>query len=108
LWAEVGVADLPADIAGAHTLQEIQQRLSMHAEVREIEYVERDLIITAEEQLSISGVHDLRAKIPFIKPKYFEPENELRIAFWLLFDGKKISIVDKPKIVELRPIDKII
>ncbi|MCY1461392.1 hypothetical protein D9M71_790480 [compost metagenome] len=89
-------------------MQEILQRLSLSVEVKEIDYNHRSVTISREEDLPASQISALKDSIAFIKPKMFEKESEIRIAFWLIFDNKKISIQNKPKIVGLRPIDKII
>lgn len=108
LWNEVRYADLPNDITSKFSVQEVHNRLAMTIETREIDYVSRSVLISKEEDLPISEIPRLRDGIAFIKPSSFQKENEVRIAFWLTFDNRKISIVNKPKIVGLRPMDKII
>ncbi|MNI53116.1 hypothetical protein D3C73_1079330 [compost metagenome] len=108
LWNEINLSDLPDYITSKFSMQEILQRLSLAVEVKEIDYNHRSVTISREEDLPVSQISALKDSIAFIKPKMFEKENEIRIAFWLIFDNKKISIQNKPKIVGLRPIDKII
>lgn len=108
LWSEVNLSDLPDHITSKFSMQEILQRLSLSVEVKEIDYNHRSVTISREEDLPASQISALKDSIAFIKPKMFEKESEIRIAFWLIFDNKKISIQNKPKIVGLRPIDKII
>ena len=108
LWSELTFQDLPADLTEKYSLQEIQQRLSLNVEIREVEYVDRFVLIKDPKEFTISDMEMLRDKVAFIKPVKFKDEQEVRIAFWLMFDGKKISIVDKPKSISLRPIDKLI
>lgn len=108
LWSELTFQDLPPDLTEKYSLQEIQQRLSLNVEIREVEYVDRFVLIKDPKEFTISDMEMLRDKVAFIKPVKFKDEQEVRIAFWLMFDGKKISIVDKPKSISLRPIDKLI
>ncbi|WP_152416360.1 hypothetical protein [Pseudomonas sp. PAMC 26793] len=108
LWSELTVRDLPDDLTGKYGLQEIQQRLGLFIETRDIEYVDRFVVIGGEEELQVSHVETLRDRVAFIKPEVFKDEQEVRIAYWLTFDGKKISIVDNPKYISLRPIDKLL
>lgn len=108
LWSELMVQDLPGDLTGKYSLQEIQKRLRLYVELKDIEYVDRFVVIGGEAELEASHIEALRDKVAFIKPEAFRGEQEIRIAFWLTFDGKKISIVDKPKYINLRAIDKFL
>lgn len=108
LWDSVVYSDLPEDITNNFSIQEIQKRLSLSYHVAEVKYGLRALTILKEEDLPVSELALVKAGVAFVKPKIFENEKEVRIAFWLLFDGKKISIKNKPKIVALRPVDKLI
>ena len=108
LWDDVSFEDLPGQIVGRFSLQDIQRRLSIGIEIGDVNYSSRSVVISSEEQLPIPDISRLRDSVAFIKPKLFAQEEEVRIAFWLLLDNKKISIVNKPKIVSLRAIDKII
>jgi len=108
LFSEITIADLPVEIIEKYSIHEIQRQLSLNVELREVEYGERSVLITSEEELPISEVSYLKDSITFLKPKIFEKEQEVRMAFWLMFGEQKISIINKPKIVSLRPIDKIL
>ena len=108
LWNNLSSADLPASIASSYSLHEILQRLTIAIDIRNVDYDMRTISIVKEEDLPASEISMIQERIAFIKPKIFESESEVRIAFWLVFDNKKISIVNNPKIIHLRPIDKII
>lgn len=108
LWSDLKCADLPDYIASQFSLQEIHQRLSLKIQVKEVEYIQRVLVIEKEEDLPVDQISLLRDRIPFMKPVKFAGENEVRIAFWLMFDDKKISIKNNNKILGLRAIDKLI
>ena len=108
LWEEITAADLPETITSKYSMQEIHRRISLEVECRQIEYGSRSINITKEEDLPVSEISRLRDNVAFMKPDAFEKENEMRIAFWLLFDNKKVSIVNRPKVVGLRPIDRLI
>lgn len=108
LWNDLRVEDLPEGLTSQFSLQEINQRLSISCEVEDVVYGDRSISVSSEEELPVSEIARLRDNIAFMKPKVFENENEVRLAIWLCFDNKKISIRDKPKIIPLRPIDKII
>lgn len=106
--SEVNAADIPPYLLNKYSLQEIQQGLSIDLEICEVTYSDREILINSEADLPIQQLRNIRESIPFIKPKIFEPENEVRFAFWLMFRNEKISIVNKPKIVSLRTIDKML
>lgn len=108
LFNDLTYQDLPADLTNRYSVQEIQQRLGMHFDVKDIEYVDRFVLVGREEDLQVSEIESLRNRVAFIKPVKFKEEQEVRIAFWLTFDNKKISIVDKPKFINLRPVDKLL
>ncbi len=108
LWSEISYSDLPEYLTNKFSMQEISQRLSLSVDVKEIDYGHRSVTILKEEDFPVSQILAIRDSIAFIKPKMFVKESEIRIAFWLLFDGKKISIQNKPKIINLRPIDKVL
>ncbi|HHP1029511.1 hypothetical protein ACQJ1L_05715 [Klebsiella quasipneumoniae subsp. similipneumoniae] len=108
LFDSLTFADLPTYIKSQYGLKEISHRLSLRTEIREIEYNERSRKIEKEEDLPISLIHEIRDGLAFVKPKSFENEQEVRIAFWLYFDNQKISIENNTKILKLRPIDSII
>ena len=106
IWNEIKHTDLPLDLLNKYSIQEIQQGLGIATEVRPVTYGNRAILIQSEKDLPVEAILQLRADVPFTKPKGFESENELRFAFFLTFRDKKISIANKPKIVTLRPIDK--
>lgn len=108
LFDSLTVSDLPDYIQERYGIKEIMQRLSLKTEIREIDYNVRSRLINKEEDISIPEIYEIKDSVAFMKPKSFEPEQEVRIAFWLCFDNQKISIVNKPKILNLRPIDSII
>lgn len=108
LWQSITADDLPADLLKNHSLQEIQKDLQLSFDARDVEYVERVQSIRSEADFPVEKLRELKGKIPYLKPKSFADENEFRFAFFLTFRGKRISIVDRPKILELRPIDKFI
>lgn len=107
LFDDLTYQDLPADLTNRYSMQEIQQRLGIFFEVKEIEYVDRFVVVGREEDLQVSDIESLRDRVAFIKPIKFKEEQEVRLAFWLTFDKKKISIVDRHKIINLRPVDKL-
>lgn len=106
LWNEIGYADLPESITSIFSVQEVHRKLSIDVEIKQIEYGSRSISITSEAELPVSEISKLKDNVAFIKPEAFKEENEIRIAFWLKFDGEKISIVNRPKVVGLRQIDK--
>lgn len=108
LWSSVTLKDVPAYIIENHSIQEIGQHLGLYAQVREIDYAERLLNIESEADLPIDQIPYFRDSIPFIKPKIFEHEQELRFIFWLTFKQQKISIENNTKILKLRVIDSIV
>ncbi|WLI08346.1 hypothetical protein PSH66_08455 [Pseudomonas sp. FP597] len=108
LWSELTFQDLPPNLTEKYSLQEIQQRLSLNVEIKEVEYVDRFVLVKDPKEFGVSDIEELRDKVAFIKPVKFKDEQEVRIAFWLMFEGKKISIVDKPKSISLRPVDKLL
>jgi hypothetical protein len=108
IWSEVKHTDLPPDILKQYSLQEIQQGLGIVTEFHPVLYANRELTIRSEADLPVAEIPLLRAGIPFTKTPMFKAENEVRFAFFLTFRGKKISIANAPKIVKLRPIDKIL
>ncbi|AZE99070.1 hypothetical protein C4J95_1594 [Pseudomonas orientalis] len=107
LWADLSYHDLPPELTSKYGIQDIQRRLHMSVEVKEVEYVDRHVVIAGTDHMQISEIEALRDMVAFIKPKEFKHEQEVRIAIWLTFDGKKISIVDRPKFLSIRPIDKL-
>jgi hypothetical protein len=108
LWNKVSLKDLPLEIVENHSVQEISSGLALNAELKPVQYTEREIVIDSEQGFPVEKIRELKANIPFIKPKSFKEEKELRFAFFLTFKGKKISINDNPKILELRPIDQFI
>lgn len=108
IWSEVKHTDLPPDLLKQYSMQEIQQDLGIVTEYRSVLYANRELLIQSEEQLPVAEIPLVRAGIPFTKTPMFQSENEVRFAFFLTFRGKKISIQNNPKIVQLRPIDKVL
>lgn len=108
LWSELSFKDLPLELTEKFSLQEIQRRLGLQFEIRDVQYVDRFVIMKEPAELQISDIETLRDSVAFIKPERFKEEQEVRIVFWLMFDNKKISIVDNPKFISLRPIDKLI
>jgi len=100
--------DIPDHINKKYSLAEIQQKLSVTFEIREIDYTNRSIEINSEEEFPISDILKTKDSVAFIKPSIFKYEEEVRIAFWLVFEGNKISIENKTKILNLRPIDSII
>lgn len=108
LFNDLTYQDLPAELTNKYGIQDIQRRLGVFVELREVEYVDRFVVIGREDELQVSEIEALRDKVAFIKPVSFSEEQEVRIAFWLTFDNKKISIVDKPKFINLRPVDKLL
>lgn len=108
IWDGLVYSDLPESITNNVSMQEIHKRLSLSFEVREVDYGLRALTILREEDLPASSIEKVKDSVAFIKPKIFENESEIRIAIWLHFDGRKISIMNNSKIIKLRPIDKII
>ncbi|PZX26353.1 hypothetical protein LY44_01047 [Rhodobacter capsulatus] len=107
LWESVDLLDLPATIRDTKSLQEIQRGLSLNAEMRPVTYRDRVIIATCEEDFPVSEVRALKESIPFIKPRSFESEREFRFLFHLSYQGKRISIENRPKILKLRPIDSL-
>ncbi|WP_233594126.1 hypothetical protein, partial [Pseudomonas amygdali] len=108
LWESIGVNDLPDEIVKNNSLQSIQKRLRLDIDVRIVEYKERALYIDKESDLPIQQIQALERTMAFIKPVDFAPEREVRIAFWLSFDNKLISISNNPKFLSLRPIDGLL
>lgn len=108
LWSSVTAKDIPAHILENRSLLEIQQNLGLYAEVRDVEYAERSITIADESELPADQIPHLRNSIPFIKPKIFEHEMELRFIFWLTYKNERISIENNTKILSLRPIDSLI
>ncbi|MFK3971215.1 hypothetical protein ACI2KS_10860 [Pseudomonas sp. NPDC087358] len=106
LWSEVKIGDIPDDIVSRYSLQDIKNRLNLYMDIKEISYVDRIRTINSEAEFSVKDIESLKANLAFMKPKFFEPENEVRFAFWLTFDGKKISIKNNPKFLSLRPVDQ--
>lgn len=108
IWNEIKYEDLPVEITNQYTYEEIKRRLDLKVEFRSVEYTSRTHVVKDASKLSIPDIHELMDKTAFTKPPLFEAEREVRMAFWLLFDGKKISISNNTKIINLRPIDKIL
>ncbi|ALU62840.1 hypothetical protein ACA40_24410 [Pseudomonas syringae pv. lapsa] len=108
LYSNLTVKDIPQSILVKYSLQEIGQRLSLVTEIQKVEYKDRNVTIAREEDVPVHEIEKLKASVAFTKPTRFQEEREVRIAFWLCFDGKKISVVNNPKIVSLRPIDSIV
>jgi hypothetical protein len=108
LFNDLTYLDIPPELTSRYSVQDIQRRLGLNVEWKDIEYVDRFVAIGREEDLQVSEIYALRDRVAFIKPASFKEEEEIRIAFWLTFDNKRISIVDKPKFINLRPIDKLI
>lgn len=104
--SEIKFSDLPPELVNCHSFATIQQGLGIQTEYREVIYGNRELHIASETDLPIGSMEKIRAEIPFTKPEKFKPENEFRFAFFLTFQGKRISIINNPKIISLRPIDK--
>lgn len=101
-------SDLPESIANDFGLLELGKRLSVKFEIRDVGYGSREVHLLSEDDLPISEIEFIRDSVAFIKPKMFVDEREVRIAFWLYFDNKRISISGREKFISLRPIDKII
>lgn len=108
LFNDLTYQDLPSELTSKYSIQEIQRRIGVSVELKEVEYVDRFVVIGREDDLQVSDIESLRDRVAFIKPVAFKEEQEIRIAFWLTFDNKKISIVDKPKFIDLRPVDKLL
>lgn len=107
LFNSLTVKDIPQNLLEKYSIVQLRERLSMNAEFRGVEYVDRSVTITAPDDFDVLKARELSDSIAFKKPKEFAAEQEIRIAFWLMFDGKKISVVDQPKYINLRPIDNI-
>lgn len=108
LFDGLTVKELPANLLEKHNIKYIYENLGISADFKEVSYVDRAVTIKAVEDYTVSDIEKLSNDIAFIKPKKFELEQEIRIAFWLVFEGKKISIVDQPKLINLRPVDKFL
>lgn len=108
LIQNIKASDLPKQITDNHSIKEINERLSIRLEMKEIKYTQRELNITSESELSIEKIKEIKEMIPFTKPEKFSPEQEVRIAFWLVFEGNDISIENNNKILNLRMVDSII
>jgi len=108
LFEQLTVNELPAHLLEMYNIKSLNERLSISYEFRDVSYVDRSVTITAPEEFDVSAIQGMSESIAFMKPKRFEPEQEVRIVFWLMFDDKKISIVDQPKSISLRPINKFL
>lgn len=108
LWESIEVADLPEEIVRCNSLQDIHKRLKLEIEFRTVDYKERVLYIQKESDLPIQQIQALERTMAFIKPVDFALEREVRIAFWVSFDNKLISISNNPKFLSLRPIDGLL
>ncbi|OAO03209.1 hypothetical protein A8B76_08340 [Roseovarius indicus] len=80
----------------------------MQIEIKPVSYEDRRIEIGSELEFPVQKLRELKNHIPFIKPKKFKSEQEVRFAFWLVHNDRKISINDNAKIISLRPIDRFI
>lgn len=109
LWENISASDLPDSLLGGSSLHQIQTGLSLSAEMRAVKYVDRrEINIYNEQDFPVERIKNLKAEIPFMKPKRFEAEREFRFAFWLNYKNERVSITDKAKILHLRPIDRFL
>jgi len=108
LFESIKLEDIPEHLKSQYSLMEIQQKLSLNIEIRDINYTNRSIEIKKEQDFPVSEILKTRDSVAFIKPNKFKHEEEVRIAFWLMFEGNKVSIENNTKILNLRPIDSII
>jgi len=108
LFNSLTIADLPDSITKGRTLREVHAGLSMNLSMAPVEYVERSVSISSEENFPVERLRELKQKIAFMKPKEFAREREYRFVFSLVFENKIVSIADRPKILQLREIDTIV
>ncbi|MEI2385038.1 hypothetical protein [Breoghania sp. JC706] len=108
LWSSISVKDIPDYLLIENGFNELASGLQLEVDIQPVSYEERSICIEQEADFPISEVRHLKNKIAFIKPENFRDEKELRIAFWLKFREKRISIKDNPKILLLRPVDKLL
>lgn len=108
IWKNVSIDDLDPNFSKNHSLQEINAGLALQMEMRPVIYDVRDAHIQSEIDFPVDKVRELKSSIPFLKPKTFSLEKEFRFAFWLSFNNQRISVNNKPKILQLREIDQLI
>ena len=108
LWNTISMDDLPENMVLKHTLQELQAGLALQVQMERVSYTDRVAEIKSELDLPVAEIRKLKDSIPFMKPKRFLKEQEFRFAFWVMFEGKKVSINDNPKILSLRSIDPLV
>lgn len=73
-----------------------------------IEYTKRSKLVKEFSSFDEEEIKRQVLSIPFKKPQRFSEEKEIRICFTLHLGGQIIGISDKPKIINLRPIDELI
>lgn len=98
--------DLPSNLRHI-PIRRLARGLAFDIRVADINYTDREIKIDKEEDFPIERLRELKANMPFTKPQIFQEESEVRIAFFLKYEGQVVSIPDKPKILALRPIDSI-
>lgn len=108
LRSQISLHDLPSHLVEKHSVQELHSGLALQVQMQKVEYTDRIKEVRDESDFPLEKVRELKKNIAFIKPKRFSAEQEFRFAFWISFRDQKISIHDKPKIIQLRPIDQFV
>ncbi len=104
LRKSITVSDLSKTALSNSSFLDLREGMSVKYEVRKVKYVDRELVVADHSLVSIEALKDLRSGIPFIKPKAFEGESEVRIGFWIEFDGTRVSVPELPKVLRLRTV----
>lgn len=107
LFDSIQVTDYPKHLRSV-PVRELAAKTQISASIRRIDYMPRDILIESEADFPVEKLRELKASIPFIKPPLFKDEAEVRFAFWLTYENEVISVEDNPKILNLRPIDRLI
>ena len=78
LWESITFDDLPKSLVDRHSIQQISSGLGLEAVFRNVDYVDREILINSENDFPIERIRELKRSIPFIKPKKFCSEQEFK------------------------------
>lgn len=106
LWESLTVRDLPEGLDLG--IDNLKKNLALEIEFRDVEYVDRFFEITDPNLSNVEKIRQVKSGVPFTKPLDFAKEQEVRIAIFLVLNGRRISIPDNTKILNLRYIDELL